>query len=360
MHPHTGRRALPIRPSAARTAPPALAALVALAAVTAVAALCLPRAARAAAGDGGAAPLVVCVDASQAPDGLDAASLRTAVTIEARKAGVPLLPCSSATLGSERVVWVALHAAPAPRAVVTLPDGVRRTVDVAAVPAVDRAGEVARAVVAPAGRPPGIALDARAAAPLPASPGAAAPEPALGVEAALGGRFDLGLGGDADRSPALEAELALRLDDRWAVGLQGAWTPERVWDGATELQAGSLAVIARPSFLLGATELRPGLGLGLEWRRYAWSGALESAAETLPDGSITWTSQPAAWSDRSVASLVFADLEASWRVADWLRAGTVVGVRVFPTGRAWRSEGLTSYEPSRVALSLGLRLGGRW
>lgn len=285
--------------------------------------------------------VVVCVDATDPAEGLELAAVKTALAIEARKAGQTLAPCSE-DADPTRTVRIALSAAPAARAEVRYPNGARRQFDVAATPALDRATEVARAAFEAADRPPALALGADLA---PAPPSAPTPGAPARVTVHVGGRYDHGVGA-AVGAVGLEVDAAVMWSERWGIGVQALWQPERDLGlgepVSARLQIGSVAAIGRVALAVGPVFVRPAVGVGAEWR------AIDVRA---PDGGEE---------ERLAELLVLVETDVVWPVWRWLRLGVGVGARVYPTGTVWTWRETTVYDAPRVVLGGALRVGGSW
>lgn len=279
--------------------------------------------------------LEVCVTRSGGPTDVDLASLRDALALEARKAGIEVElteadPCPPG------------HLAVVVGAGVSVRDGAGlRVLDLADVAPLDRAQEIARALVELA-QAPGAAplLDPGAPLALPRTPPAAAPVVLLVVEGGPGWRATLGPGGHVGAVEALVA--AALLGERLLVGVEGAWEwPATSGDDVvTTVTSGEVLALVRGGARAGPLLLRGGLAGGAQWRTL-------DASSRARRGEASST---------STAGVLAAELELTVPVGP-VRLGLLASGRVYLGGESYRWLGRTVWAAPDGALGLGARVG---
>lgn len=278
--------------------------------------------------------LGVCVSRSGGATDVDLASLRDALALEARKAGIDLElteadPCPPG------------HVAVVVGAGVAVRDGAGlRVLDLAGVAPIDRAQEVARALVELAQAPSGALLDPGAPLVLPRTTPAAAPVALLVVEGGLGWRATLGPSGHVGAVEALVG--AALLGERLLVGVEGAWE----WpvtsgdDVVTTVTSGEVLALIRGGAPVGPIFLRGGLAGGAQWRTLGASNP-ERRGEA---------------SSASTVGVLAAELELAVPVGP-LRLGLLASGRVYLGGESYRWLGRAVWAAPDGALGLGARVG---
>jgi hypothetical protein len=294
-------------------------------------------------------PPAICLLERTDPDGLDSDSLRGALALEARKAGVAANVIGAngpAACPPEAALLVASR--PGGTVVIHERWGAPREVDLSGVDARDRAQEAARIAVATlavvlSGRP--VIVDRAIERPAPPPPPSPRVSAAPAAYAQIGSRYEY-RPGSRGHGLVLDCEGGVSLyGERLQAGVRGEWQPEFPAPGSGEVQAASTAAgieaVVRGGFPAGRTLLRGALVVGAEWRRVVL------AVPTRLDSPSRVFVQP----------VMGAEVDAVVPLHRLVRLSVFASVRVWPRARGLAWLGDVAWEPFRVGVGAGVRLG---
>lgn len=300
----------------------------------------------------------ICLVHEPEVPGLETESLRVALEIERRKGRTEAITVNAGSrdecpLPGDSGGWLAVDLGQWPVALLVNRHGDIRAVGLTSVSPKDRAQILARVVLATltaegrAGRLPLVdpdeSFEPLEAATVESVDPIREDEPLPGGYLSVGARYGYQQGPELHLG-LLEFEGGLSLfDDRFALGLTGAWQFSRELNGGIpgSVTAGELLLMARGGLRWDIVLLRLGLGVGAQWRRII----------ARPPSQLN------SLSDTDWSAVLGAEVETKVRIHGPLHASLALTLRWFWKSRGYEWMGTSVYEAPGVTAGLALRLG---